>query len=55
VNSAVDVAKEFTPLGEIFGFRPLPWSFLLVMGVIVVWYMIAAELAKRAFYRRAQG
>jgi magnesium-transporting ATPase (P-type) len=55
LTMAATLLIPFTPLREIFGFRPLPWSFLLVMGVIVVWYMVAAELAKRAFYRRAQG
>jgi hypothetical protein len=52
---AATLLLPFTALWESFGFRPLPWSFLLVMGVSVVWYMIAAELAKRAFYRRSQG
>jgi P-type Mg2+ transporter len=55
LTMAATLLIPFTALWESFGFRPLPWSFLLVMGVSVVWYMIAAELAKRAFYRRSQG
>lgn len=54
LTMAATLLIPFTPLGEIFGLRPLPWSFLLLMGGIVVLYMIAAELAKRAFYRRVK-
>lgn len=42
----------FTPLAKLFGLRPVPLSFLLVLGVIVIIYIIAAEIAKRVFYRR---
>jgi Mg2+-importing ATPase len=44
----------YTPLGEIFEFRPLPVSFLLVMGLIVGLYTVAAELTKKAFYTRVR-
>ncbi len=44
----------FTPLGGLFGFRPLPISFLLAMATIVVFYIIAAEVAKGFFYKRAK-
>jgi len=44
----------FTPLGLIFGFRPLPMSFLLLVAVIVTGYIISAEVAKTIFYRRVQ-
>lgn len=43
----------FTPVGEIFGFVPLPASFLLMMGLIVVLYILTAELVKKFFYRKA--
>lgn len=42
----------FTPLGPVFGFGPLPISFLLFMGVIVILYIIAAEISKKVFYKR---
>ncbi len=45
------VILPFTPLGEVFRFAPLPPSYLLVMGLIVACYAIAAELAKRLFFR----
>jgi len=40
-----------TPIGRIFGFIPLPASFLLLMGVIVTGYIISAEIAKALFYK----
>jgi Mg2+-importing ATPase len=44
----------FTPLGKIFEFSQLPISFLLLMGAIVAFYIIAAEMAKAVFYRRVK-
>jgi Mg2+-importing ATPase len=49
---AVAVLFPFTPLAELLGFQPLPMTILLVIGIIVVLYMIAAEIAKRSFYKR---
>ena len=45
------IVLPFTPLGRIFGFVPLPFSFLLIMFGIVVLYVISAEIAKRGFYK----
>ncbi len=42
----------FSPAAALFGFRPLPIFFILVMTLIVVSYIIAAELLKRRFYQR---
>ena len=44
----------FTPLGRAMGFSPLPLSILLLLGGIVMLYMIGAEMAKAAFYRRVR-
>jgi P-type Mg2+ transporter len=41
----------FTPVSGIFGLVPLPISFLLLMGLIVVLYILTAELVKKIFYR----
>jgi Mg2+-importing ATPase len=46
------VALPYTPLGGLFGFAPLPASFLGYMALIVVLYVGSAELLKRRFYRR---
>jgi P-type Mg2+ transporter len=44
----------FTPLGAIFGFSPLPISFLLLVGIIVMGYIVSAEVAKTAFHKRVK-
>ncbi len=44
----------FTPLGEIFGFTRLPISFLLLLGVIVILYIVTAEMAKTIFYKKVK-
>jgi Mg2+-importing ATPase len=49
---ALALVFPFIPLGGLFGFRPLPGSFLVMMGIIVIFYMICAELVKRSFFRR---
>ncbi len=42
----------FMPIGKVFGFSQFPISFLLIMGVIVGFYIIAAEIVKAVFYKR---
>ena len=44
----------FTPIGTLFGFGPLPPGFFFLMGMIVVLYILAAEVMKRLFFRRAK-
>jgi P-type Mg2+ transporter len=51
---AAAVIFPFTPLGALFGFSPLPPSFLLAMAAIVALYMISADIAKGIFYRRTK-
>jgi Mg2+-importing ATPase len=41
-----------TPFGRIFEFIPMPASFLLVLIIILVLYILAAEQAKKLFYKR---
>ena len=43
-----------TPLGKILGLPPLPISFLLLIGVIVVGYILSAEMTKRIFYSKVK-
>jgi P-type Mg2+ transporter len=50
----VTVLFPFTPLAELLGFQPLPMTILLVIGIIVVLYIIAAEITKRSFYKRVK-
>jgi len=48
---AIAVLLPFTPVGSYFGFVPPPARFYLILGVMVIVYLFAVELAKRAFYR----
>jgi Mg2+-importing ATPase len=48
----VTLILPFTPLAVILGLSSLPVSFLLTIGMIVVFYIITAEVTKTIFYRR---
>jgi Mg2+-importing ATPase len=41
----------FTPVGKIFGFVPLPPSFLLILFGFIVIYLILVEMMKVWFYK----
>ncbi|HEX7321196.1 MAG TPA: magnesium-translocating P-type ATPase [bacterium] len=41
----------FTPIGKLFGFGPLPSSFLILLGIVMVLYIIIAEIIKKIFYK----
>jgi P-type Mg2+ transporter len=48
---ATTLILPYTPMAGLFGFQPLPMIFLVLLGVIVVLYISAAEVTKRYFYR----
>jgi len=48
----VTVIFPYTPLAVLFNFQPLPVEFLLMIGLILILYITAAEVVKRVFYRR---
>ena len=48
----VTLLFPFSPLGGLFKFRPLPAPFFIALGAIVVLYIVAAEMAKRLFYKK---
>ena len=48
----VTILFPFTPLAGLLGFQPLPITILLAIGMIVVLYIVAAEITKRSFYKR---
>jgi P-type Mg2+ transporter len=48
----VTILIPITPLAELLGFQPLPMTTLLAIGMIVPLYMVAAEVAKRSFYKK---
>ncbi len=48
----ITLALPFTPFGKkLFGFAALPFSFIVVMGMIVFLYIVGAEMVKKIFYR----
>ncbi len=50
----ITMIVPFTPFAEIFGFSPLPFSFLLLIGIVVLFYIITAEVAKTIFYKKVK-
>jgi Mg2+-importing ATPase len=51
---AITLILPYTPLAEIFGFGPLPIPFLLLIGLIILFYIITAEIVKKIFYRKVK-
>jgi Mg2+-importing ATPase len=51
---AATIAFPYTPLAVFFNFQPLSLEFLLLIGLILLLYISAAEVAKRFFYRQAR-
>ena len=52
--AVITLVFPFTPLGNIFGFSPLALSTYLLLLLIVVLYILAAEITKRFFYRKVK-
>ena len=50
--AGVTLLFPFSPLGSLFKFRPLPAPFFIALGAIVALYIIAAEIAKKLFYKK---
>jgi Mg2+-importing ATPase len=42
----------YTLLANLFNFKPLASSFLLAVGVIILFYIISAEITKKIFFKR---
>jgi P-type Mg2+ transporter len=48
----VTLVLPFIPIGgTLFGFTPLPITFLVLMMLIVAFYIASAEVAKKVFYK----
>jgi Mg2+-importing ATPase len=54
IVAGVTLIFPFTPLGQIFGFVPLPLSFLVIMLAIVALYMVTTEVVKKIFYQKVK-
>jgi Mg2+-importing ATPase len=48
---AATFVLPFSPLSGIFGFEPLPASYIVLLIGVVALYVISVEIAKRIFYR----
>ena len=51
---AITLILPYTPLAGIFGFSPLPISFLLLIGLTILCYIFTAEIVKKIFYKRVK-
>ena len=50
----ITLVFPFTPLGNIFGFSPLPLSTYLLIMIIIVMYIVTAEITKKIFYKKVK-
>jgi Mg2+-importing ATPase len=48
---AATLVLPYTPLAGILGFTPMHWPFIGALAGILALYIVAAELAKKIFYR----
>ncbi|MDP4266818.1 MAG: magnesium-translocating P-type ATPase [Bacteroidota bacterium] len=52
--AVITLILPFTPLGFIFGFSPLGITIFLLLLLIVLLYIIAAEITKTIFYKKVK-
>ena len=50
----ITLVLPFTPLGVVFGFAPLSITTCLLLLLIVVMYIVTAEITKTIFYRKVK-
>jgi Mg2+-importing ATPase len=48
--AVIGAVLPFSPLAELFGFRPLPPSFLGILALMIGTYLLLVEVAKRYFF-----
>ena len=54
LNVGASLILLVTSLDMVLNFRPILFSFLLVLEVLVVTYIMTAEMGKIRFYRMVQ-
>jgi P-type Mg2+ transporter len=52
--AGITIILLFTPLAQIFGFIGIAPLYLVAIGVIVLFYIITAEIVKKIFYKRVK-
>jgi Mg2+-importing ATPase len=50
----IAIFVPFTPLAALLGFGPMPVLFLLCIGLIILLYVVAAEVVKGVFYKKVR-
>jgi Mg2+-importing ATPase len=50
--AGVTSVLPLTPFGEVFGFKPLPILFIVLIFTIVLLYVVSAEIVKKIFYKK---
>ncbi len=49
---ALGFVIPYTPLGNLFGFSPLPLHFILIILAIIFVYLVLVEIVKKRFYKK---
>jgi Mg2+-importing ATPase len=50
--AVITLIVPYLPVAVAFGFQPVPASFFPALLVIIVLYILSAEVAKRIFYKK---
>ena len=50
----ITLVLPFTPVGNVFGFSPLNITTYLLLMLIVILYIITAEIVKTIFYKKVK-
>jgi Mg2+-importing ATPase len=50
----VTLCFPWTPFAGLFGFKPLPFSVILMIAAIIGLYILTAETIKKIFYKRVK-
>jgi P-type Mg2+ transporter len=51
---AITLILPYTPVAGIFGFSPLPFPVLMLIGLIILLYIVSAEIVKKIFYSKVK-
>jgi P-type Mg2+ transporter len=50
--ACITIILPFTPIAELFGFKGISFLYLSAIGIIVIMYLVMAEIVKKIFYKR---
>jgi P-type Mg2+ transporter len=52
ISVGIGWSIPYTPIGKFFGLTSLPIQTVIMLGLIVIIYLLTAEIGKRMFYRK---